>query len=151
MWQNSMYVYDPKPGVLDYAGKGIGRVIGVLFMFSPYFLLPFLLYKWIDNKPEPFLWVAFFVIPGAILLYYGIKFLAGRLQQWKTTSGGFNARAALFFFPAGFLILRIWTVQAGFARLMQPWPEALTISKILAGLYFFFVLAGYFNRKFPHH
>jgi hypothetical protein len=141
MWQNGMYVYDTKPGVIEYASKGIGKLIGVLFMYSPYFLLPYLLDKWIDPKPEPFLWAVFFVVPGALLFYYGIKFVRQQLR----------ARVAVFFFVTTFLVLRIWIVQAGFALLMQPWQEAVTVSKILAGFYLFFHLAGHFNRKFPDH
>lgn len=149
MWRNGIYVYETRPGMLDYIGKGIGKSVSILLIFSPYLFIPYLIYRWIDPKPEPFFWIAGITVIGAFGVWCMIRYVFNRLRQWKDAGVGFKATATLYFFQAGFLVLRIWSVQAGFALLMRNYHESVTLSEIFAALYVLFLIIGYFKRKFP--
>jgi hypothetical protein len=146
MWRNGAYYEYYQPGLPESIGGGVGKWLGVLFIFSPYLFLPYLLYRSIDQKHEPFLWTASIVIIGAFLVYYLAKFIILRLIKWKTT-GGFPATASLYLFLLGFMVLQIWSVQAGFARLLIHFREGLLISQIFAVVFALSHLFAYLNRK----
>lgn len=146
MWQNGAYVRYYQTGAVEVISRGIWKWIAVLFIFSPYFFLPYMLYRSIDNKPAPFLWTASIVVIGALLLYSLVKYILQRIVQWRKTAG-FRAKLVLYLFLLGFLVLRVWCVQAGFARLMHHYREGLFISQMFAFLYALIIVIGYLNYK----
>jgi hypothetical protein len=146
MWQNGVNVLYYQTGAVEVISRGIWKWIAVLFIFSPYFFLPYMLYRSIDNKPGPFLWTASIVVIGALLMYYLVTYILQRIVQWRK-SAGFPAKAVLYLFLLGFLVLRVWAVQVSFARLMHHYQEGLFISQIFAFLYALFFVIGYLNYK----
>jgi hypothetical protein len=135
MWQNGVYVQAYRPGMVDHAGRGIGKILGVLFRYSPYLLTPYMAYHAIDSRPHPFLWSALICATGAVIIYQLAKLVIHRLRQYQANAG-FRGTLVLYLFLAGFLALRIWSVQAGFAILVSGYKEGLLISQILALIYF---------------
>jgi len=146
MWNNGVYYEYYQPGIPEFIGRGIWKWIWVLFAYSPYLFMPYLIYRSIDQKPEPFGWTAIIVVIGAFLVYYLVKFIIIRIQRWKTTAG-FPATVFLYLFVLGFIVLQIWSVQAGFARLLHHFREGVLISQICAFIFALFLVTGYLNRK----
>ncbi len=147
MHWNHVYLQIYRPGMVDYTGRTIGKIIRHLLLFSPYLFMPYILYRKIDTKPEPFIWTAILVIPGAFLVFHSYKYLIARLQQWKNNDK-FRGTIALYIFLLIFQILRVWSVQAGFSLLMNNYPEGMILSKIFACLYVFLLVIGYWKRPF---
>src|SRR5258708_765252 len=142
-----MYLQKYRPGMVDHLGRIIGKVIGHLFIFSPYLFMPYILYRKIDTKPEPFIWTAIIITIGALLVFYSYKYLIIRLQQWRTINK-FRGTAVLYLYLLTFLILRVWSIQAGFSLLMNNYHEGIILSKLFAGLYVFLLVIGYLKRQF---
>jgi hypothetical protein len=148
MWWNGVYIKQYRPGAVDYMAAGFWKYVWLLFFLSPYLFIPYLIYRSIDHTPAPALYVAIFVLPGAFGVYYLVKYCLTRLYEWRKHSGGLQARLFLFLFLAGFLVLRIWSVQAGFARVLRSYPSASLLSNIFMVLYAFLLLNSYVRQKF---
>ncbi len=147
MHWNHTYLQNYRSGMVDHTGRAIGKVFRHLLLFSPYLLMPYILCRKIDTKPEPFIWTAILVISGAFLIFHFYKYLITRLQRWKNIDK-FRGTVAMYLYLLIFLILRIWSVQAGFSLLVNNYPEGIILSKIFAGLYVFLLVFGYLKRQF---
>jgi hypothetical protein len=126
MWWNGVYVQPYRPGMADHAGRGFGSILGLLFRYSPYLLTPYMAYRAIDRQPHPFVWSALICGTCAVVIYRLAKLVVHQLGQYQARTG-FRGSLALYLFLAGFLALRVWAVQAGFALLIQNSHEGVLI------------------------
>lgn len=148
MWWNGVYVQEHRPGAVEFVAGGLGRYLGLLFFLSPYLFIPYLLYRSVNQAPAPALYLAVYVVPGAFLVYYLVKYCFTHLYQWKKEGGGFKASAALFLSLTAFLVIRVWAVQAGVARIFHSSSQGMVLSEGAAVLYVLLLLHAQVNRKF---
>jgi len=104
MWRNYEHWRYYYPGTVEQVSGGIGKWTGVLFMFSPYLFLPYLLYRAIDESPslsfgQPHHYNRAFprLLPGQI-------YHTTALKQSRSTIG-FPAHGSLILIPLCLLIL----------------------------------------------
>lgn len=145
---NGVHYNEYRPGAVSWAGRGLGRIFWMLLYYSPFVFAPYLVFRWVDNTPAPWLYVALIASVGALGVFYVVQAGQNRLGRWKREKGGIipaavNGMALLLLFA-----LKVWAVEAGSARVLRSWKPGHEMALIIAVVYVLFMLNLNIKRQF---
>jgi hypothetical protein len=134
-----------RSGAVEWVGKGVGSIFWTCFYYSPFVLLPYLVFRMVDNTPAPFMYVFLIAATMGVLLFLATRKALNQLGEWKKREGSFSAGAVVTLVEVAYFVAKIWVVKEGFERALRSAHAGHEWAILIAVVYAFFAL--YVNVK----